>query len=312
MILILSSTLLSVHASTLNLTVTTDKQSYSRYDQVQISGIVTQNGSPVTDSLVAVQVVDSRSNYAVTRTVNTGQDPQTPLLAEVNSVYLSDAGGNPLSTAAKNGLAYFKVTVSNYDLVSRTILITLNIYDSNNVVRDQVSAEIPIPRRNTTGFIISAFIPSGALSGTAVVFANAYTDWASTGGVPYCPERSATFNISGPGGSPPSTPNGNQGAYSLIVRLPQRAPIGSYKVYASSAHDGTIASQNTTLTVVQLGDFNGDAVLDFSDTTAYVKNYLKYYADQAWDPIADLNHDGIVNFADTTAYVKAYIIYWSG
>jgi hypothetical protein len=310
--LILSSTLLLVRASAPNLTVTSNKQSYNRYDQVQISGMLTLGGSPITDSLIAIQVVDSYGDYTVTRVVNTGQNPQTPLLAEVNSVYSSDLSGNPVSTVTKNGLAYFKATVSNYDLTSRTILVTLNIYDSSNVVLDQVSAEIPIPGRDTTSFIISAFMPPGAVSGTAVVFADAYTAWPNTGGVPYCPEISATFNIESPGGSPPSTPSGNQGAYNLIFKLPQRAPVGSYTVYTNSAHDGTAALQSTVFTVVQPGDFNGDAILDFSDTTAYVKNYIKYNAQQTWDPIADLNHDGIVDFADTTLYVKAYIIYWSG
>jgi hypothetical protein len=248
----------------------------------------------------------------VTRTVNTGQNPQTPLLAEVNSVYSSDLSGNPVSTVTKNGLAYFKATVSNYDLASRTILVTLNIYDSNNVVLSQVSAEIPIPARDTTSFIISAFIPPGAVSGTAVVFADAYTAWPNAGGVPYCPEISATFNINSPGGSPPSTPSGNQGVYSLIFKLPQRASVGSYTVYTSAARDGITASQSTSFTVIQPGDFNGDAILDFSDTTTYVKNYLKYNAQQPWNPAADLDHDGDVDFVDTTAYVKAYIIYWSG
>jgi hypothetical protein len=310
--LILSSTLLLVRASTLNLTVTTNKQSYNRYDQVQISGILTQDGSAVTDSLVAIQVVDSRSNYAVTRTVNTGQNPQTPLLAEVNTVYSSDAGGNPVSTVAKNGLAYFTGTVSNYDLVTHTILVTINIYDSANVVLSAGAGEIPVPARSTAGFMISAFIPPGTASGTAVVFADAYTAWPNAGGVPYCPEISATFNINSPGGSPPSTPSGNQGAYGLVFKLPQRASVGSYTVYTSSAHDGTTASQSTAFTVAQPGDFNGDAILDFSDTTAYVKNYIKYNDQQTWNPVADLDHDGDVDFVDTTAYVKAYIIYWSG
>jgi hypothetical protein len=310
--IIMTSTLLSVNALTLNLTVTTNKQTYNRYEQVQISGMLTQDGSPFPSGLVAIQVVDPQNNFQVIRTVNTGQNPQENPLAEVLSCFLSDAGGNPVSVATKGSLAYFTVTVSNYDTAPRTVLTTINVYDSNNVVLDQSALSMQFAGRETQSFTISIDIPSGAASGTAVAFANVYTAWPKVGGVALSPEKPFTFNIVNSGGSPPSTPNGNQGAYNLLYKLPKRANIGSYTVYATSTHDGVTASGTTSFTVVQPGDTDHDGDVDSSDTSKYVKAYIGYWSQQPWDQGADLDKDGDVDSIDTAAYVRAYILYWSG
>jgi hypothetical protein len=310
--IIIASTLLSVNALTLNLTVTTNKQTYNRYDQVQISGLLTQDGLPFPSGLVSIQVMDPLNNFEVIRTVNTGQNPQENPVAGVFSCYLSDSVGNPVSVATKGSLAYFTVTVSNYDTASRMILTTINVYDSNNMVLDVSALSMQFPGRETQSFTTSVDIPLGAASGTGVAFVNVYTTWPKLGGVALSPEASFTFNIVNSGGSPPYTPNGSQGTYNLLYKVSKRANIGSYAVYATAAHDGNIVSGTASFNVVQPGDIDHDGDVDASDTSKYVKAYIAYWAQQPWNQGADLDQDGDVDSTDTAAYVRAYILYWSG
>jgi hypothetical protein len=168
-----------------------------------------------------------------------------------------------------------------------------------------------IQGRDTVVFTISTAIPWGAASGTGAVFANAFTTWPKNGGAAYSTEKSASFTIDSPAGNPPTTPNGNQGSFSLSYTIPQRANTGTYTVYATSAANGVTASQTTQFNVRQPGDFDADSDLDIQDTLDYVKNYLNYYAGQPWNPIADIDEDGEIDVQDSIQYVKAYLVYYS-
>lgn len=105
-----------------------------------------------------------------------------------------DQTGNPKETFETGTIAYFKVKINNTASEPANILITVNVYDSNNTAIGVASFQGPI----TPGisiFIISIPIPASAHIGNATVYANAYTDWPHNGGAPYCPEVSAIFQI---------------------------------------------------------------------------------------------------------------------
>lgn len=304
--------ILPVNASTLNLTVTTSKQTYNRYDEVQISGLLTLDNLTFSSGLVAIHVVDSRDNNYVIRTVNTGQNPMENPLAEVISCYLSDASGNPVSSAENGKLAYFTITVSNYDTVPRTILTTINVYDNKNMVLDVSAFNKQFAGRETFSFTISVAIPSAAASGKATAFVNVYTTWPKNGGYALSPEKAFHFDIITSGGTPPTTPSGNQGTYTLKYRLQKRATLETHAVYVTSQSYGLTASNTCSFSVVQPGDMDNDGDLDAIDTSAYVKAYIAYWSQQPWNPLADIDKDGDVDSNDTAAYVRAYMIYWSG
>jgi len=311
-VLMLISTIQVAAASNLNITVTTDKQSYSRFESVQIYGDLTLDGSPVTDGLVAILVENPSSNYVVMRTVNTGTNPQSPLIIEVRSVYSCDLNGNPRPDVSKGSLAYFNVTVSNYDIVTHTVLATVNLYDKNNAALSLVSSDLPIQARSTSNFIISASIPTWAASGTATVYAGAYTDRPEAEGTPLCPEESASFNIlGGSGGSQPSTPNGSQGTYNLTFRLPPKCQVGTYAIHVNSIYNENTALGNTTFSVKQPGDFDGDGDIDSRDIFTFLDAYIACWSGNPWNPAADFDFDGDVDSSDVFAFVDVYIQYWS-
>ena len=84
--------------------------------------------------------------------------------------------------------------VNNTSVESETVLVTVNAYDSNNTTLGVVSFKgLIMPGIST--FILGLPIPSEASAGLAIVYANAFTDWPYYGGISYCPEASATFEI---------------------------------------------------------------------------------------------------------------------
>lgn len=107
----------------------------------------------------------------------------------------SDQVGNPKETFETGTLAYFRVALNNTYVRSKlALLMTVNVYDSENTTIGVASFQGPI-MPGISIIIIGVPIPATAHLGSATVYANAYTDWPHKGGIPYCPEASATFQI---------------------------------------------------------------------------------------------------------------------
>jgi nitrous oxidase accessory protein len=115
---------------------------------------------------------------------------------KVVQVVSSDQFGNPSSIFNRGAISYFKVMVNNTSVDSETVLVTVNVYDSLSMSLGVVSFKgLIVPGIST--FILGIPVSNAAHSGTAVVYANSFTDWPFEGGLPYGPEQSAAFQISG-------------------------------------------------------------------------------------------------------------------
>jgi len=105
--------------------------------------------------------------------------------------------GNPKGTFERGTIAYFKVTINSTALIPQNTLITINLYDNTSITLSVESIQGPTwPGTSTIIFGLS--IPATATIGTAIVYANCYTNWPSLGGLPHCPEMPATIEITGP------------------------------------------------------------------------------------------------------------------
>jgi len=105
--------------------------------------------------------------------------------------------GHPISSFKIGSIANFKVVVNNTAIGSEEVLITINIYDAIGATIGVASFKGPIGQ-GTSILILGLPIPRSARVGNATVYASAFTDWPHLGGIPYCPERSATFELLGP------------------------------------------------------------------------------------------------------------------
>ncbi len=308
-ILIITLLIVQVNAATLNLTVTTSQSTYNRYDDVSITGQL-QNGSPVTNGLVAIQVNPKDADVMVLRTVNTGTNPSYQAAPTITSVYSCDLNGNPVGNFARGTIAAFKVTVENYDVNDRQVLISINVFDNKNVPLYVLTGELTIQGRTAASLTMGSGIPTWASSGRATVFANVYSDLPSNGGIAYSPESSATFTIDGTqGNNPPATENGNNGNYHLTFKLPQVCPVGEYSIQTSSTYNGQNSTANTSFRVNQLGDFNADGIVNFVDIVKFVDAYINYSGHKPYDHAADFDFDGDVDFTDIVSFVDIYIAY---
>jgi phage baseplate assembly protein W len=106
--------------------------------------------------------------------------------------------GYPMSSFKIGSVAHFKVVVNNTAIGSLDGLIAINIYDAVGATIGVASLkESPMPQGESI-LILGITIPKSARVGNATVYASAFTDWPHLGGIPYCPERSATFELIGP------------------------------------------------------------------------------------------------------------------
>jgi hypothetical protein len=299
-----SLTMMSAQAS-LTLTVQTDKTKYNIGDTLTFSGTLTQDGAPVSNGLVAIQIVDPIGYPFVFRTVNTGTEPQHNWLVEILSVVPSDELGIPKTSFRRGTNAYFKVTINNTSGEPKNVTLVLNCYYN-------VSHEIPfsaviyfqgsIPP-GIVAFISPVIIPDNAPICTARVYANAYTQLPENVGYSYCPEESATFSITSSTTSSQSAgyeaSQASDGTFNVVLDLPNsNIRVGSYILYASTVFAGTQAFAYDTFEVILLGDVNGDKTVDIFDAVLLAKASGSTPSSPNWDPRCDLNNDGFIDIFD--------------
>jgi len=117
-------------------------------------------------------------------------------IVELIGIETVDQYGNAADIFARGEQIYFNLTAKNMALISKAATFTITIYDECNVPIGQVILHncvlTPGPAKT---FLFNTKIPRWASIGSAVVFANVYTDLPYLGGVPLYPEKSTTFVI---------------------------------------------------------------------------------------------------------------------
>ncbi len=108
------------------------------------------------------------------------------------SVQATDQNGNPVTSFSKDTTGFVKVIVSADS--NQTALITADVFDSNSVSLGVGSVKTNIGAGESQ-MIVSIYIPKNAVVGTANVFANAFSDWPSNGGIPLTSEVSSSVEV---------------------------------------------------------------------------------------------------------------------
>jgi hypothetical protein len=308
-LLIISSILVVSAQSTSNVTITTDNQSYNRGDVVSVSGALTSDTKPAS-GLVGLLLKDSASNIIALRTISAGSVDNQP--GAVSTVFLSDVHGNPVSSTAAGSLAYFTITVVNKDSVPRDLYAFISVDDDNGVpLTSGYVYQLQVASNGQLTGTISMPIPTWAAAGNAYAYGELFSNFPDQGGIPLAQEKAGQYTLTGviQGSNEPSTTSGSQGSYAIAFKLPARAAIGNYNLYASSTSNRLVGSNIASFTVNQPGDFTADGVIDFNDLIGFANAWIAYNANQPFNHIADLNNDGIVDFNDLILFANAWIIY---
>jgi len=281
----------------LNITVATDKPLYYQGGNVTIHGNLTLEGAPY-EGLVAIEVDDRNVTPIVVRTLQTGAPPP-PGNVTIVDVYPCDMYGNPKQSFARGETPFFNVSVRNDGNTSVSLTITINVYDKNMVQIDKFgAAAVQMPLAQGTGYaILSTFtIPEWAAIGNGTAYANVLTNWPRDGGVPYCPEKNKTFQITdgSPGGGSSQTPSSqNFGNYSLTFNLTKFGiALGNYTVYATSSYRGQPYIANTPFETKLYGDVNGNGAVTGGDIIRISLHLGTVVGHPNYDPASDVDGDG--------------------
>lgn len=299
-----------VSASTLTLTITTNKQTYNAGETVIIQGNLTSDGSPVQDALVALEI-DTRYRYYVFRTLQTDDIENANWSVEITDLYSCDMHGNPQNSFTRGSTAYLNVTWKNNSNVSQSIMVALYLQFSTGSPFQAFYHKVST-LANSSSYIISSFeIPSTAPTGTTTIYSSLYTDFPKNGGIPYCPEKNATFTITSSFGSQPSTYNSisasSTSSFQTAITLPKPYVIlGNYTVYGSCQYENETVLSSTQFEARLVGDVDGNMKVDMVDIGLCCKAYGSKPGDPNWDPRCDVYNDGKIDMKDIGIVCKNY------
>lgn len=120
-------------------------------------------------------------------------------IIELLAVKTVDSNGAGKTVFAKGEQIHFNITAKNIAFTSKTVTFTVVARDVENVPIGLITLQDWVISPGTSVILlISVGIPKWAYIGVAAVYANAYTNLPTTGGVPYCPEASIEFLITPP------------------------------------------------------------------------------------------------------------------
>jgi hypothetical protein len=310
------------------ITVITDQPWYTYRGKVQVEGNLTLNDAPV-DGLVGIEVNPLNASYKttfahmVTRTVIVGSPPPTNRFnITLVSVIPIAENGTPVNTFRKNGEARVIVNVTNYYYNDRPVVITVFAADSDSTpIMSQVMSLGTTLLGGGGGVVYSPqfYIDSWVSTGPAKFYANVYSDWPSSGGYPYAPEKSANVTILSATGSSYSTSYQQTSAtgsltiqsgsaYALSFRLPPHAPQGAYVVNATGWAQGwsVYAGIAFNRTRQVLGDINFDHKIDILDVVLVTAAYGASSGSAKWNPELDLEPDGKIGILDVVIVTGKY------
>jgi hypothetical protein len=291
---------------TLNLTTT--KTSYSLGEIITLTGNLTADGTPATDALVTIQILNPRSETIALRSVTTGTNSSSYIFMEILEFYPCDSYGNPKYSFKRGGDAGFKIRVRNNAASPYTIIIPIYIQYSNDIpfkILHIYEGTID-PNQVLTVSTWPIPIPSDAPLGTTKAYANIISKYPKDGGRAYALEKSTTFQITTSSTSSTAsesfaTQTTASGTFNITFSTnPYGGILGNYTAYATSFYYPYLLTAQTTFPVILKGDITGpygvpDGKVDIKDVAKVSKAFGQ---SPPSDPKCDLNKDGKVDIKD--------------
>ncbi|MEM3616522.1 MAG: PQQ-binding-like beta-propeller repeat protein [Candidatus Bathyarchaeia archaeon] len=218
----------------LDINITTNKPTYNAGETVIITGNVTLDGALKTDTIAAIQVDFPNGNPFVLRTVETGDVSGRYWRVQILDMYTCDSQGTPKNLFSRGTTAYLNITIKNFDVVNRYVLIAVYVQCSDNTpLTAFFTSGFTIEGGQTVKLLSSMPIPSHAPTGEAQVSVSLFKDYPKNLGAPYCPEKKAKFYISTTTPSMPPQPQ----YFNVTFKLPATdIPADKYVIYATTEY----------------------------------------------------------------------------
>jgi PKD repeat protein len=269
----------------LDITVSTNKDSYYRREVINVEGIVKQDGTLVSDALVAIEVRDPSALPVTFRTAATGDVSSMSWPVQFTDMYsCADTNGVPKYSFVVGENLYIRCTMKNFDSLPHNVLVGVSLYDGKAIPHGVwYPSSTEISPGGTKGVLFFATrIPGWAYPGNATLFGNLFSALPKDGGIPYCPEKAVSFEIKRnpdlPYSSPPvSTIPGTGGKYVSAFMLSPESKSGTYTTYATTSK-GLISTQNVTTFSVESFPTPPQASFFYLPIEPYVNMSVKFDA----------------------------------
>jgi hypothetical protein len=308
------------------LTINPTKTLYNLGETAILSGILTQDGNPIPNALVTVELLDPADTVILLRIANTSQPMQNNWPMEIQQFYPCDSSGNQVFSYHRGiqGVnAGFKFVLRNPQATDRHVMVMLCIvYSTNTPSEIGVTTEysgIVEAYSNVTVIVWPiplTFPPLGLTN----AYCNVLTDWPANNGFALCPEKPASFTITqsmsqaetqqvGTEAPTQQTANGTYGI-SLTINS-QGGVIGVYHAYATSFISPNFASASTQFETYIRGDITStvpgvkDGKCDIKDVSAVAK-YFGRTVPPAPAYCDVFGPDGRIDIKDVSAVAKDF------
>jgi hypothetical protein len=236
----------------LNLALTEDELSYLFGQDIVISGSVTEDGYPIEDALVALEIKDPNGIIVALRTLPTSSFSFRYPVQIMNVTPCMSDGTPKNNFNAGTDIAYFSVAINNCGRASiSNAVVWVNAYDSGNASIGAIYRPTSLAVGINRPIIIGIPLDYNATSGTATVYASVLTGYVDSGGVPLSFETQATFGVtSNVTGTPASMSQPPNGTYKTILKIHWGpSASGNYTIYAAINYMGIYATQNKQIQV---------------------------------------------------------------
>ncbi|MEM3697563.1 MAG: hypothetical protein QXQ94_08725 [Candidatus Bathyarchaeia archaeon] len=307
-------------ASTLNLILLKEKESYDLGEEIVIGGRLLIDGSPISDGLVTLEIKDPHDTIILLRTLNTGSTPNGPWVIELLTAFTCDSGGTPKSVFRCGYPMYFNITLKNNGVSAQHVVVVISLKYSNGLpFQTFIFHETDLEGNARISLIKGILIPSNAVTGITAMYVSALSNLPHNNGFAWCPEKFSTFTITSSGSTALTTSTEVQ--FSTLTLVDFNASIktnskggilGNYTVYAISFYQQTyLITNQTTFQTILVGDITGpagipDGFVDMRDLYAVVLAYMSYPGHPKWNPAADIIKDDIIDMKDIYAVVLRY------
>jgi len=247
----------TITTTAINLTAQTNKQTCYIREKITIQGEFTQDGQPITDGLIAMQIINPRGDDFAYRTITVGNPNETwPI--EITQITIEDMDGNPITAATVDTVVRLKIRIENNLTNQLDGILAYTIYDNTLIPILTIAVQTSIPPANYITETRWLYIPEWATPGKAMISCNFYNKPPKDGGIPYIPEKLEYFYIVRNKETKPiysTMPESYKitpGQYEIYVRLPpdKYTVFGQYQVFTvGRVSPILISSASTTFTL---------------------------------------------------------------
>lgn len=261
-------------ASALTVSVYTGKPWYNISENVNVYGSVLSSGAPVPSAPVALEIHDPSDSPVILRSLQTNSSGVYSLIFKLPQEALAGSY-NVYVSCTYGGESVFNSTSFKASALAITITTEKQFYkigENVTISGDATLNNVKLPKA-----LIAIEVQNP--NATAIVVRVLETD--------------------------------SLGAYNLTFQLPEGSVFGTYTAFASTSHDGSIATAQASFTLrreMPSADINKDGAVNIIDLALVAKAWGSSPGDPLWDSRCDLDGNNKINILDLTLVARA----WTG